>query len=95
MNCKEHGRSAYGRLTYWDPCCHPTLRHGLWRDPELVASGDAFLVELAAIRRSNNIPMDKKAFSPRLGFAYAFQSERPSFEEDMAFSTFRTMSHLG
>ena len=37
--------------------------------------GDAFLVKTGRNSSENNIPMDKKAFSPRVGFAYAFNQK--------------------
>src|SRR5580692_4758791 len=65
---------AYGRLSYWDP----TANNGTVTGCSGIGStcpGDAFLVGTGRNSGNNNIPMDKKAFSPRLGFAYALDQK--------------------
>jgi hypothetical protein len=63
---------AYGRLSYWDPLATNSTVTGCGGVAGDACSGDAFLVGTGRNSSSNNIPMDKKAFSPRLGFAYAW-----------------------
>ena len=60
---------AYNRLTYWDPTAANATVSGCG-GTGTGCSGDAFLVGTGRNSSKNNIPMDKKAFSPRLGFAY-------------------------
>jgi hypothetical protein len=65
---------AYGRLSYWDP----TATNGTVTGCGGVGTacpGDAFLVGTGRNSGNNNIPMDKKAFSPRLGFAYGLDQK--------------------
>ena len=59
---------AYNRLSYFDPRATNATVSGC---PAGACPGDAFLVQTGRNGSRNNIPMDKKAFSPRLGFAYA------------------------
>jgi hypothetical protein len=66
---------AYGRLSYWDPLATNSVATGCGGTPGSPCQGDAFLVGTGRNHSSNNIPMDKKAFSPRLGFAYALDQK--------------------
>jgi hypothetical protein len=66
---------AYGRLSYWDPTATNATITGCGRTAGSPCAGDAFLVGTGRNHSDNNIPMDKKAFSPRLGFAYAVDTK--------------------
>jgi len=66
---------AYGRLSYWDPLATNATAKGCGGTAGSPCPGDAFLVGTGRNTGSNNIPMDKKAFSPRLGFAYALDQK--------------------
>ena len=65
---------AYGRLSYWDPLATNSTVSGCF-GAGTTCPGDAFLVGTGRNSSQNNIPMDKKAFSPRLGFAYALDQK--------------------
>ena len=65
---------AYGRLSYWDPTATNATASGC-SGVGTTCPGDAFLVGTGRNSSQNNIPMDKTAFSPRLGFAYALDSK--------------------
>ncbi|MGO8795905.1 MAG: carboxypeptidase regulatory-like domain-containing protein [Candidatus Sulfotelmatobacter sp.] len=62
---------AYGRLSYWDPSAVNATATGCGGVAGDACPGDAFLVGTGRNSSQNNIPMDKKAFSPRIGFAYS------------------------
>ncbi|MGA9392695.1 MAG: TonB-dependent receptor, partial [Candidatus Sulfotelmatobacter sp.] len=62
---------AYNRLSYWDPLATNATVTGCGGAPGTPCAGDAFLVGTGRNHSNNNIPMDKTAFSPRLGFAYS------------------------
>jgi len=62
---------SYKRLSYWDPLATNGTVTGCGGSAGSPCQGDAFLVGTGRNSSGNNIPMDKKAFSPRLGFAYA------------------------
>jgi hypothetical protein len=64
----------FNRLTYWDPSATNATVSGCG-GPGTGCAGDAFLVGTGRNSSNNNIPMDKKAFSPRLGFAYALDQK--------------------
>jgi hypothetical protein len=66
---------SYGRLSYWDPTATNSTITGCGGAAGSTCAGDAFLVGTGRNSSKNNIPMDKKAFSPRLGFAYALDSK--------------------
>jgi hypothetical protein len=66
---------AYGRLTYWDPSATNATVTGCGGTAGSSCLGDAFLVGTGRNSSNNNIPMDKHAFSPRLGFAYSFDQK--------------------
>src|ERR1700756_5635346 len=63
---------AYNRLSYFDPSATNATVTGCGGTAGSTCPGDAFLVQTGRNSSRNNIPMDKKAFSPRLGFAYGF-----------------------
>lgn len=63
---------AYNRLSYFDPSATNATVTGC---PSGACPGDAFLVQTGRNGSRNNIPMDKKAFSPRLGFAYGLDQK--------------------
>jgi hypothetical protein len=65
----------FNRLTYWDPRATNGTVTGCGGTLGSACLGDAFLVETGRNSSGNNIPMDKKAFSPRLGLAYAFNQK--------------------
>jgi hypothetical protein len=66
---------AYGRLSYWDPLATNSVAKGCGGTAGSPCPGDAFLVGTGRNTSDNNIPMDKKAFSPRIGFAYALDQK--------------------
>jgi hypothetical protein len=63
---------AYNRLSYFDPSATNSTVTGC---PAGACPGDAFLVQTGRNGSRNNIPMDKKAFSPRIGFAYGLDQK--------------------
>ena len=65
---------AYNRLSYFDPSATNTTVTGC-AGPGTTCPGEAFLVGTGRNGGHNNIPMDKKAFSPRVGFAYALDQK--------------------
>jgi len=65
---------SYGRLSYWDPLATNATVTGCG-GIGTGCTGDAFLVGTGRNHSSNNIPMDKKAFSPRVGFAYGLDQK--------------------
>ena len=66
---------AYGRLSYWDPLATNATVTGCGGAAGSPCAGDGFLVGTGRNSSRNNIPMDKKAFSPRLGFAYGLDQK--------------------
>jgi Carboxypeptidase regulatory-like domain len=66
---------AYGRLSYWDPLASNGTVTGCGGTVGSACPGDAFLVGTGRNKSENNIPMDKKAFSPRLGLAYSWNQK--------------------
>jgi len=66
---------AYNRLSYWDPTAANATVTGCGGTAGDACPGDAFLVGTGRNSSRNNIPMDKKAFSPRLGFAYGLDAK--------------------
>ena len=66
---------SYGRLSYWDPTATNATVKGCGGTAGSPCQGDAFLVGTGRNSSSNNIPMDKKAFSPRIGFAYGLDQK--------------------
>ncbi len=65
---------SYGRLSYWDPTATNATVTGCG-GAGTSCPGEAFLVGTGRNSSKNNIPMDKKAFSPRIGFAYALDQK--------------------
>jgi hypothetical protein len=65
---------AYNRLSYFDPSATNATVTGC-SGAGSGCPGDAFLVQTGRNGSRNNIPMDKKAFSPRLGFAYGLDQK--------------------
>jgi hypothetical protein len=65
---------AYNRLSYFDPSATNATVSGC-AGAGTTCPGDAFLVKTGRNSSRNNIPMDKKAFSPRLGLAYALDQK--------------------
>ncbi len=65
---------AYNRLSYWDPSATNATVSNCF-GAGTTCPGDAFLVGTGRNSSDNNIPMDKKAFSPRLGFAYSLDQK--------------------
>jgi hypothetical protein len=65
---------AYGRLSYWDPTATNATATGC-SGIGTTCPGDAFLVGTGRNSSQNNIPEDKKAFSPRIGFAYGLDQK--------------------
>jgi hypothetical protein len=66
---------AYNRLTYWDPTAtngQVTGCSGVVGSP---CPGDAMYVGTGPNSSDNNLPLDKKAFSPRIGFAYSLDQK--------------------
>jgi len=61
----------FNRLTFWNPAASNATVTGCGGTAGSACPGDASLVTPGG----NNIPMDKKAFSPRLGFAYALDQK--------------------
>jgi hypothetical protein len=66
---------AFGRMTYWDPTATNATVTGCGGTAGSACTGDAFLVGTGRNHSDNNIPMDKKAFSPRIGIAYALDQK--------------------
>ena len=60
----------YKRLSYWDPRAVNATVSGC-AGAGTSCPGDAELVGVGPNHSDNNLPLDKKAFSPRLGFAYS------------------------
>jgi hypothetical protein len=61
----------FNRLSFWNPAATNATVTGCSGTAGSACPGDASLVSSGG----NNIPMDKKAFSPRLGFAYALDQK--------------------
>ncbi|MFZ0817922.1 MAG: carboxypeptidase-like regulatory domain-containing protein [Candidatus Sulfotelmatobacter sp.] len=64
----------YSRLSYWDPNATNATVTGC-SGAGTVCPGDAELVKTGPNGSGNNLPLDKKAFSPRLGFAYSLDAK--------------------
>jgi len=62
----------YNRLSYWDPnATNATVTGCQGLTAGTPCPGDVFLVKTGANSSPNNIPLDKKEFAPRIGFAYS------------------------
>ena len=64
----------YKRLSYWDPSATNATVTGC-AGVGTSCPGDAMLVGTGPNSSDNNLPLDKKAFSPRLGFAYSLNDK--------------------
>jgi Carboxypeptidase regulatory-like domain/TonB dependent receptor len=62
----------FDRLTYFDPKVTNATVTGCGGTAGSPCFGDALLVKTGRNDTRNNLPLNKKAFSPRLGFAYNF-----------------------
>jgi Carboxypeptidase regulatory-like domain len=62
---------AYNRLTYWDPNATNGTVTGCSGVAGSACPGDAMYVGTGPNSSDNNLPLDKKEFSPRIGFAYS------------------------
>jgi hypothetical protein len=62
---------AYNRLTYWDPSATNATVTGCNGTAGSACPGDAMYVGTGPNSTDNNLPLDKKAFSPRIGFVYS------------------------
>jgi hypothetical protein len=62
----------YNRLSYFNPTLVNATVTGCNGIPGSPCIGDASLVGTPPNNTRNNIPLDKKQFSPRLGFAYSW-----------------------
>ena len=65
----------YNRLTFFDPTVVNRTVTGCGGTVGSVCLGDALLVKTPPNISRNNLPLDKKQFSPRLGFAYSMNSK--------------------
>jgi hypothetical protein len=65
----------YNRLSYWDPSATNATVEGCSGVALSACPGDAMLVGTGPNTSDNNLPLDKKAFSPRLGFAYSLDDK--------------------
>ncbi len=65
----------FNRFSYWDPAATNATVTGCGGTPGSPCPGDVFLVGTGRNGSNNNIPLDKKAFSPRLGFAYGLDQK--------------------
>jgi hypothetical protein len=61
----------YNRLSYWDPSVTNATVTGCGGVAGDACTGDALLVGTGPNTSDNNLPLDKKEFSPRIGFAYS------------------------
>ncbi|MGB8731251.1 MAG: TonB-dependent receptor [Candidatus Sulfotelmatobacter sp.] len=62
---------AYNRLSYWDPKTTNATVTGCSGTPGSACPGDAMYVGTGPNTTDNNLPLDKKAFSPRIGFVFS------------------------
>ena len=62
---------AYNRLTYWDPKTTNATVTGCSGTAGSPCPGDAMYVKTGPNSTPNNLPLDKKAFSPRIGFVFS------------------------
>jgi Carboxypeptidase regulatory-like domain/TonB dependent receptor len=65
----------YNRMTFWDPTVVNRTVTGCGGTPFSPCLGDALLVKTPPNPSRNNLPLDKKQFSPRLGFAYSLNQK--------------------
>ncbi len=62
---------AFNRLTYWDPKTTNATVTGCSGTAGSPCQGDAMYVGTGPNSTDNNLPLDKKAFSPRFGIVYS------------------------
>ena len=65
----------YNRLSYWDPTLTNATVTGCNGTPGSPCIGDVSLVQNGPNSSRNNLPLDKKEFAPRLGFAYSLNDK--------------------
>ncbi len=65
----------YDRLTYFDPSARNSSVTGCGGTPGSPCLGDLFLVKNGVNDTRNSLPLQKKNFAPRIGFAYAVDSK--------------------
>src|SRR5580658_1588893 len=65
----------FDRLSYWNPTATNAAVTGCGGTLGSPCIGDASLVGTGFNSSGNNLPLDKKEFSPRVGFAYALDSK--------------------
>ena len=65
----------FNRLSYWNSAATNAAVTGCGGDLSTPCTGDAFLVGTGPNSSHNNLPLDKKEFSPRLGFAYSMNEK--------------------
>jgi hypothetical protein len=64
----------FNRLSYWNPTAVNATVDGC-NGAGATCIGDANLVQTGINSSRNNLPLDKKEFSPRVGFAYSYDSK--------------------
>ncbi len=65
----------FDRLTYWNGAATNATVQGCSGAGGSGCPGDVFNVNTGVNSTRNNLPLDKKEFSPRIGFAYALDSK--------------------
>jgi len=65
----------FKRLSYWNPTAVNATVTGCSGTKGSPCTGDAFLVGTGPNSSNNNLPLDKKEFSPRVGFAYSWNDK--------------------
>jgi hypothetical protein len=65
----------YNRLSYWDPTVTNATVTGCNGTVGSPCLGDALLVGIGPNTSRNNLPLDKREFSPRIGFAYSWDQK--------------------
>ncbi|MGB7865479.1 MAG: hypothetical protein WCF74_18975, partial [Candidatus Sulfotelmatobacter sp.] len=65
----------YDKMTYFNPAATNASVTGCGGTPGAACPGDLFLVGTGVNTSRNNLPLSKKEFLPRLGFAYAADSK--------------------
>jgi Carboxypeptidase regulatory-like domain len=65
----------YNRLSYWDPTVTNATVTGCGGTVGSPCLGDGLLVGVGPNSGRNNLQLDKKQFSPRLGFAYSWDQK--------------------
>jgi hypothetical protein len=66
---------AFNRLTYWNPRATNATVTGCSGVAGSPCPGDAMYVGTGPNSSDNNMPLDKKEFSPRIGLAYSFDQK--------------------